>query len=288
MRFNRVDGTALHVVRDGAAGPVVLFTQGLGGAWFDWDAVVPALAGDFRLIRFDRPGLGWSQSEPPAGGRPAPQTAAGEAVRLAHLLDGLGLGDERVVVVAHSYGGFHAEAFARLFPERTAGLVFVDASVEPELTPRDAGTARAVTRCVVAALRFAGLNRVFGPVVRQLIVAVASEHRFEPDRVSARAVYGSSRVVAATANELTAYRDVAVELLELRCERPVPRVPVRLLVGMGYPGSGGAVRLERQHGFAALFPHAELRELHDAKHLIASDRPDAVADAVREIAAAGG
>ena len=286
MRFVGVDGTSLHVVRDGDSGPVVLFTQGVGGAWFDWDPVVPLLAADHRLIRFDRPGLGWSQPELDDSGRPLPQTLEGEARRMARVLDALGIAaDERVILVAHSYGAFHAEAFARLYPERTAGVVFVDPSVEPEITPKPGGPTRAVAQGIVEAGRFLGLNQFLGPAARRLVIATASYRRADPDPVLARAVYRSSRVVAATANELASYRAVAVELLELRCERAFPEVLVQVLVGAhGTESQRTAARwVERLHGFAGLFPGSEVVELPDAKHLIATDRPDAVATAVRSL-----
>lgn len=286
MRFVDDRGTLLHVVRDGAAGPVVLFVQGLAGAWFEWDPVVPLLAGEYRLVRFDRPGLGWSQPESGLDGRPVPQTLVGEAERLGRVLDGVGVGrDERVVLVAHSYGAFHAEAFARLHPERVAGVVFVDASAEPDITPRPGGPGRAVARAVVRTTQLLGLNQVIGPAVRHLVYQAASVTRRDPDSDSGRAVYRSSRVARAVAGELVAYRAAAVALLELRCELPFPEVLVQVLVGTAGSGAGGhAARwLERQRRFAGLFPGAEVVELADAKHLIAADRPDAVATAVRSL-----
>src|SRR5205085_11997338 len=112
--------------------------------------------------------------------------------------------------------------------------------------------------------------------------ATASAGHNDPDRQTARRVYGSSRVAAASANELVSYRPVAVEILELRCERPFPTVPVRVLVGMDGPGADGW--LERQQALAAPSPLGGIKELRDARHLIAADRPDAVAAAVREVA----
>ncbi|GAA2004045.1 alpha/beta hydrolase [Catenulispora subtropica] len=286
MRFVNDGGTLLHVVRDGAAGPVVLFVQGLAGAWFEWDPVVPMLAPDYRLVRFDRPGLGWSQQESGLDGRPVPQTLAGEAERLGRVLDGVGVGrDERVVLVAHSYGAFHAEAFARLQPERVAGVVFVDASVEPDITPKPGGPARAVARAVARTTQLLGLNQVLGPGVRRLVYQATSTTHRDPDPASGRAVYRSSRVARAVANELASYRAAAVGLLELRCELPFPEVLVQVLVGAAGAGAGGhaADWVERQRAFAGLFPGAEVVELADAKHLIAADRPDAVATAVRSL-----
>lgn len=282
MRFVDDRGTLLHVVRDGSDGPVVLFIQGLAGAWFEWDPVVPMLAGDHRLVRFDRPGLGWSQPEP--GG--PPQTLAGEAERLGRVLDAVGVAPaEKVIVVAHSYGAFHAEAFARLHPGRIAGVVFVDASAEPDITPAPGGPARVLGQALVRGTKLLGLNQLLGPAVRRLVYQAASTTHRDPDRDLGRAVYRSSRVASAVVNELLSYRPTAVELLELRCELPFPEVLVQVLVGTaGATGDGHTRRwLERQRDFAGLFPGAEVVELPDAKHLIAADRPDAVATAVRSL-----
>lgn len=294
MRFVNDRGTLLHVVRDGEHGPAVLFVQGLAGSWFEWDPVVPMLAGDHRLVRFDRPGLGWSQQESGDDGRPLPQTLAGEAERLGRVLDAVGVApEEKVFLVAHSYGAFHAEAFARLHPERIAGIVFVDASAEPDITPAPGGPGRAVGQALVRGTRLLGLNQVLGPAVRRLVYQTASTTHRDPDRELGRAVYRSSRVAAAVVNELWSYRPSAVELLELRCERPFPEVLVQVLVGAAGASGDGAGEgggnsqarrwVERQREFAGLFPGAEVVELPDAKHLIAADRPDAVATAVRSL-----
>ena len=61
-----------------------------------------------RVIAFDRPGLGGSL---PGRGRAGLRE---EAARLAGLARWAG---PPVIVVAHSLAGFHAEAFARLYPD---------------------------------------------------------------------------------------------------------------------------------------------------------------------------
>lgn len=124
-RFVRVGGVPHHVVVEGS-GPVCVLSAGLALCWFDWDPVVPLLAPHRTVVRFDRPGHGLS------GPARAAPTACGEAHRIAALLDALGMGGERVTVVGHSVAGLHAEAFARLYPARTAALVLADASAEEE------------------------------------------------------------------------------------------------------------------------------------------------------------
>ncbi|MFD8983981.1 alpha/beta fold hydrolase, partial [Streptomyces sp. NPDC059564] len=162
-RFVRVDGVPLHVVVEGR-GPAVVLSAGLAMAWFDWDPVAALLAARGRtVVRFDRPGHGLSA---PAG----TTGAAVEARRIAALLDALGLPGP-VTVAGHSLAGFHAEAFARLHPDRTAALVLVDSSVEEDpraLLPAAVrtGAARALGRAVTAA----GLPAALGPALRRAAV----------------------------------------------------------------------------------------------------------------------
>ena len=324
-RFVRVLGTAHHVVVDEAAParkpdvadvsatgwtcaglngadpagsggvqvPTVLFTSGLGGAWYDWDTVVALLIAEYgqpdrpTLVRFDRPGLGWS--EPAA----APPTAEGEAERIALLLDALGLPGP-CVVVAHSMAAFHAEAFARLYPARTAGLVLVDASAEPDaIAP--AGFEQRVRRArtLGAALRATGAGAAISPAVRRLVTAATSVRRTDPaDPAQLSASTAAGRPLAAALMENAVYLDQAAQLLELRCEKPFPPVPLTVLAALGaaraerriVPGGMLALKREgwrsRQHDLAALSPCGRLVGLPDSAHHIPFDRPDAVADAV--------
>ncbi|MFD5079359.1 alpha/beta fold hydrolase [Streptomyces sp. NPDC058371] len=163
MTFVRIDGVPHHVRVDGS-GPVCVLSPGLGMCWFDWDLVVPLLAPHRTVVRFDRPGLGLSG--PPR----AWPTLDGEARRIAHVLDALGFGGP-VTVAGHSLAGFHAEAFARLFPTRTAGLVLLDAGVEEEPRPRRARSARnAATRACGTILSAAGIPYALGPLLRRAAV----------------------------------------------------------------------------------------------------------------------
>jgi pimeloyl-ACP methyl ester carboxylesterase len=285
----RVAGTVHHVVVDqGPDGaPVVVFTSGLGGAWYDWDAVVPLVAGRATLVRFDRPGLGWSQ---PAA---VPPTLAGEAERIRELLDALELPGP-AVLVGHSLSAFHVEAFARMFPELTAAVVLVDGSTEPEAVPPPGYTQRVRRwRRIGAAGRVTGFGGLVGPAVWRAIIGattVRGDVAADPRQVAATFAAGRPGITAMVENTL--YFDVAAELLELRCEKDFPPVPLRVLAAFGRSRLERAVMpralasraadawRRRQRELAALSPHGELVELADSAHYIPFDRPDAVADAV--------
>ncbi|QES26818.1 alpha/beta hydrolase [Streptomyces venezuelae] len=258
--FVRVGGVPHHVEVTGR-GPVCVLGAGLGLGWFDWDPVVPLLAPHRTVVRFDRPGLGLS-----GHARVAP-TARDEAERIVRVLDAVGLGGAPVTAVGHSLAGFHMEAFARLFPERTAGLVLVDSSVEERprtLLPR--GMRVAATRACGTLLCTTGLPRAVGPALRRLTAPTPWAW-----------LYGSSRVWRAALMEYVTYGDTARELAALRRRLPLPEgAPVTVLAAYG----GGSRRwLGRQRRLAHALD-ASFRVAAPSGHLVMRDRPAEVARAV--------
>ncbi|MFJ6795611.1 alpha/beta fold hydrolase [Streptomyces sp. NPDC091268] len=276
-RFVRVDGVPLHVVVEGR-GPVVVLSTGLAMAWFDWDRVAaPLVAAGRTVVRFDRPGHGLSG---PAAVAPS---AAGEARRIAGLLDALGP-PGRVGVAGHSLAGFHAEAFARLYPERTAGVVLVDASVEETpgaLLP--AGLRTGAARALGRALTAAGLPAALGPAARRLAVRASRAGGGDPAaRDLVRRCYRTGRVWRGALLENSRYPDMAAEVAALRRTHPLPAA-APLTVLAGYDGStrGPALRwLARQAALADLLG-ARFEVAAPAGHLVMLDRPDQVARAVQ-------
>ncbi|MER5312783.1 alpha/beta hydrolase [Streptomyces sp. NPDC002773] len=260
MTFVRIGGVAHHVTAEGS-GPVCVLSAGLALSWFDWDPVVPLLAPHRTVVRFDRPGHGLSA---PAA---VPPTAAGEADRIAGVLDALGLPGP-VTVVGHSIAGFHAEAFARLHPARTAALVLVDSSVEER--PRPARTT-AASRALGAALCAAGMPAALGPLVRR---AAVRHDRAHADLV--RRVYRTSRVLRGALLENARYGAVAAELLALRDRHPLPPgLPVTVLAA-----PDGSARWARRQRALARRLGAHYEAAVPSGHLVMRDRPDAVARAV--------
>lgn len=114
-----VDGCLLRVYQTGA-GPDLLLIHGCPGSIEDWDAVVDALARDFRVTMYDRPGHGYSGWE---GDQYSYEYHAGVALR---LIERLQLKD--VVVVGHSYGGTTALAVALRKPATVKGVVVLDSA----------------------------------------------------------------------------------------------------------------------------------------------------------------
>jgi pimeloyl-ACP methyl ester carboxylesterase len=100
--------------------PLVLLT-GLGSTAAVYDTLAPLLARRQPVVALTRRGF---------GGSSAPATGYDVATRVEDLrlaLDRLGL--ERVVLVGHSIAGDELTAFAGRYPQRVAGLVYLDAAL---------------------------------------------------------------------------------------------------------------------------------------------------------------
>ncbi|MEU6313690.1 alpha/beta hydrolase [Streptomyces sp. NPDC047014] len=300
-RFVRVDGVPLHVVVEGR-GPVCVLAAGLAMAWFDWDEVAALLVARGRtVVRFDRPGHGLS------GPAAEPPTTAGEAHRIAGLLnaldalDALDLTDRTgpssrtgpsgpsgptgpgapVTLVGHSIAAFHTEAFARLYPERIAALVLLDASVEEDprtVLPRAlrTGAARALGRAVTAV----GLPAALGPAARRATVRASRTGGSDPAAPDlVRRCYRTGRVWRGALLENSRYPDMAAELLGLRGIRPLT-APTTVLAGYDGSARRGALDwLARQADLADLLG-ARFEVAEPAGHLVMLDRPEQVVRAV--------
>jgi pimeloyl-ACP methyl ester carboxylesterase len=102
-------------VTDHGRGPNVLAVHGQPGLAGDWDAVLPRLVDDHRVLAVDRPGYGHTAGEP--------VDMADNADVLAALL--VERGAAPATVVGHSYGGGIALLMAARHPDVVSGLVLV-------------------------------------------------------------------------------------------------------------------------------------------------------------------
>jgi pimeloyl-ACP methyl ester carboxylesterase len=121
-----VDGVEIRYVDTGGEGVPLFLSSGIGGSLELWSRQLEALAGGHRLIAWDYPGHGLSDT-----GRQPYDPDSYAACALA-LLDVLGV--ERVIAVGNSLGGTIALRLSGLAPGRVAGLVLVaPAMLAPEV-----------------------------------------------------------------------------------------------------------------------------------------------------------
>ncbi|WP_417724112.1 alpha/beta fold hydrolase [Salipiger sp.] len=119
-----VDGHPVHYVEAGDGPPLVLI-HGASGNLRDWtfDAVA-RLSDRYRVIAFDRPGLGRTPALSEDGDSLADQAALLSAAAAR-------LGAEAPILVGQSYGGGVALAWAVHHPDALSGLVLLAAVSRP-------------------------------------------------------------------------------------------------------------------------------------------------------------
>jgi len=112
----QIAGIPLRVLQRGA-GRDILLIHGSPGCIEDWTPVIDALAGDFRVTAYDRPGHGYS-------GDTGTYSLAHNAQVASAVIDALGL--KRVIVAGHSYGGATTLTLALRAPAAVDAYVVVD------------------------------------------------------------------------------------------------------------------------------------------------------------------
>ena len=118
-RYLDANGIRIHYVRRGDGFPLVLL-HGWPEFWLVWRKNILPLAESFDVVAPDLRGFG--DTEKTSLPDP-PDELIGEFVEdLRGLADALGF--ERFGVVSHDVGAYVAQAFARSYPERLAGLFF--------------------------------------------------------------------------------------------------------------------------------------------------------------------
>jgi (E)-2-((N-methylformamido)methylene)succinate hydrolase len=241
----------IHDIVEGK-GPYVTLIHGVGADLTSWDAVVPALAPYFTVVRLDLRGHG--RSGPITECRLDDFCADIREVWRRH-------GIERSHVVGFSLGGLIAQALALADPERIDRLVILSAVAGRSAEERE----RVVSRLAllrdggIAAVTNAAEERWFTPEFRAA----------HPDKVKLRIaqLLANDPVSYAQAYTVFATSDLADHLHEIR--HPT-------LIATGENDSGSNVRMARlMHERIA---GSELRILPRLRHSILMEAPEATAE----------
>jgi pimeloyl-ACP methyl ester carboxylesterase len=164
--------------------PTVILEAGAFGTSADFDYLLTDLAKTGRACAYDRAGLGHS---------PPDQTGVDVLARareLANLLDEMGE-TGRVILVGHSNGALYVRAFAEQWPQRVAGLVYVN-GVGPEALddPRLLADLRAERRASNLAVTVGDLG----------LAAMVAEQLIDPLRLRPRAAARKRRGLVRSAS----------------------------------------------------------------------------------------
>lgn len=140
---------SLHIVEQGSSGPTIVLEAGLMSTVLSWDNLQRVLAQSYRVVSYDRAGLGWSELGP------MPRTSDRIVEELHMLLHRAGIAPT-YILVGHSFGGLTVPLYAARFPEETAGMVLVDPVAAQEWNPPSEHD-RKLTRIGVTVCRRAAL-----------------------------------------------------------------------------------------------------------------------------------
>ena len=125
-----VDGLNIHSTTTGTGPATLVLVHGWTCDESSWAGQVPVLAKKYRVITVDLPGHG--RSGAPANGQFSMDlfARAVEAVRVEK-------GASKIVLVGHSMGAPVIRQYARLYPDRVAGLIAVDGPLDMRQFPAD-------------------------------------------------------------------------------------------------------------------------------------------------------
>ena len=175
-RFLTADGTRLHYLDTGGSGPAVLMLHGNGtmARELEISGIMGALASDYRVLAFDRPGFGYSERP-----RNMAWTPAAQADLIFAALRQKGIAS--AIVLAHSWGNLVALELALRQPEFAKGLLLVGGFYFP--VPRaDVPVLAAPAIPVIGDI----MRYTISPLVARAITPRAIRKMFEPHPVDER------------------------------------------------------------------------------------------------------
>lgn len=146
----RING--FHVLDAGGAGPPVVLEAGIAASSASWKMVQDALSGRFRVVSYDRLGLGYSD---PA---PSPRTLQNLLADLDSVIEAARV-EKPFVLTGHSFGGLLVRHYAARFPEKVRALVLLDPLEPFEWSPLPEARGRMLGRGVMLSRRGAALAR---------------------------------------------------------------------------------------------------------------------------------
>jgi pimeloyl-ACP methyl ester carboxylesterase len=287
----------LHVLEEGRGSPTILLEAGLMSTVLSWSEIQRALAQSYRVVSYDRAGLGWSDLGP------MPRTAERMVDDLHALLERAAI-PPPYVLVGHSFGGLTMPLFAARYPQETVGMVLVDPVVPAEWDPPSeqdrkrvkVGSTvarRAALLCRIGVIRFvvflftSGLKEFAGRLVRLISREAPAESASvsspwfwnlpAEERKMAAIFWVQEKFCRTIASQLENLPGSAVRVDELGdfCSKPVV-----ILSATSTPPK----RHEQHIAIAQRLPRGRHVFAAHSTHWIMQDQPELVLGAIHDVA----
>lgn len=269
-----IDGMQIRYQQQGQ-GRDVLLIHGLPGSIEDFDVLMQALSGRYRVTAYDRPGQGYSSA---VG---AQYTVEHNAQVAQSLIQQLGL--QKVIVVGHSYGGTTALQMAINNVPGVVGYVALAAGADPD---RDIDPLYPLVTTPVIGQGILAVSGWAGNLLAKFKVKTGLEHVFHPNMDSCtdafvqlrQELWSQPTVALAIANEMPS---MYADLRSMQAHYAKITAPVILVQG---DGDRSATVAESDYLLKAI-PTAKRVLLENTGHYSQVVRPAEVVKAIDEIAA---
>lgn len=248
-----VNGVLLRYQLLGDGRQTVVLLHELSMSLEVWDDLLPSIAPDRRVLRYDLRGAGLSERVT------APITLSDEVEDLRALLDHLEIHGQ-IILVGSTAGGAIALKFAQVYPQRVSGVVAISPAAYMTPQPQRLGTAGAAPRSA-REMRIEDKEEIFPAQIRQA----------HPDRLLRyRGIYYASDPTAAAFTTRMLYENGFAEVLpKIQC--PVVVVATSLFIRP----------VESLREIAAAIPRGRLEVLVTG-HLAPLESPELVASVLQK------
>lgn len=275
--FIDLRGLPFHYRDWGGDGRPVLLLHGLASTCHIWDLVAPLLAEQFRVVALDQRGHG--QSVQVDEGYDF-ATVSGDAAAFIKRL-----GWERPIVAGHSWGADVALELAAAQPDMASGLIFVDGgTIEPSARP---GWSPEQAREDMAPPIFTG----FTPEMMRSRVIEGARFGPNPSETVVEAVLANFRVLEDGTIQSNLRRENHLRIIDALWDHkpsqlyPTLQCPVLMLPARQSTPDAMDRRFRREESMAraaSLLPVSETVWLEDSIHDVPLQRPELVANTIRE------
>lgn len=279
-----IGGRRLHLLCKGSGSPAVIVESGGGGFSVEWALVQPEIAKKTRICAYDRAGYAWSD-------RGAVVDGIEQIVDDLNLLLRTARIEPPYILVGASLGCIYARSYQRRFPERVAGMVFVDGTHDEGIVLPVKGKATPLGNLKAGELEaaFAEYRRVApkpkaGPADEFPLSRLPEEARrarhWALEKIIAEVgLLPDSLVVAESWRQEMG----ALQRQRLSAAHPLGALPLAVLERSE---DADEARRARQRELAGLSSAGRLTQAEKSGHMIHLYRPDVVIEAIEGVLAA--
>jgi pimeloyl-ACP methyl ester carboxylesterase len=287
----------LHMLEAGQGSPTIVLEAGLMSTMLSWSEIQRALAQSYRVVSYDRAGLGWSDLGP------MPRTADRMVEELHALLERTKI-PPPYVLVGHSFGGLTMPLFAARYAQETTGVVLVDPVVPAEWNPpseqdrkrAEIGStisSRAALLCRIGVIRFvaflitSGATKFAGGLVRLISREAPAESGSisspwfwnlpAEERKMAAIFWVQEKFCRTIASQLA---NLPASAVRVAAQGNFCSKPVVILSAKSTP----AKRREQHEAIAHCLPLGRYVFAERSTHWIMQDQPELVLDAIHDVA----